>query len=235
MLIWFAVPGVFAGHYMTSHRDTIRELRTGEPVTAGALYDAILARREALDWTDSPAVWAEIGELRLILAALYPEEAAETDVVSDSISASRSAVEGSPTMPFAWLRMAEAMALRDGAEADINAQLMMAIVTAPQHAGMVRRRVELALFYWAQLDDRARQYSAGQVRIAAQQDPSALAEIVKRQNALREVMAILLTDNELLQEFTQVYYREQGIEQERAAEEEAAEAAADDDGETADQ
>lgn len=100
----------------------------------------------------------------------------------------------------------------------VDGPLAMAIVTGPWEANLTPTRVEMGLYFWRELSDFTRRLVAGQIFIAAQQQPERLAAVTRRQNALREVMAILLPDSALLQEFTRTYYYTQSIEAERAAE-----------------
>lgn len=251
MLVLIGGPRMMAGFELAAAQDVIREVRSGNPAAFQGVMHAIDTRRVAAAWDPGPRSQAELGELLLTLAVLDHPQAVElrTDLASEALEATRKSIIKSPTQPFAWTRYAQALALvtetaraeaglaGDAAASDVepseadstgaseitpvDGPLAMAIVTGPWEANLSPTRVEMGLYFWRQLSDFTRRLVAGQIFIAARQHPERLAAVTRRQNALREVMAILLPDDALLQEFTRVYYRTQSIEAERAAEEAA--------------
>lgn len=249
LLVLIGGPRMMAGFELAAAQDVIREVRSGNPSAFQGVMHAIDTRRIAAAWDPGPRSQAELGELLLTLAVLDHPQALELrgDLANEALEATRKSIIKSPTQPFAWTRYAQALALitetaraeaalsgdfaaSDSAPADeaaagtleitpVDGPLAMAIVTGPWEANLSPTRVEMGLYFWRQLSDFTRQLVAGQIFIAAQQHPERLAAVARRQNALREVMAILLPDDALLQEFTRVYYHTQSIEAERAAEE----------------
>jgi len=224
-----------AGFELSAAQDTVRRIRSATEVTVPAVNQAIETRRAAAKWDPGPRAQAELGEMLLTLAALdHPAaEDLRPQLAADSMAATRAALTKSPTQPFAWTRYAQAVALSTeldrataaaaGEEAPaedvapIDGPLSMAIVTGPWQASLVPTRVEMGLFFWYQLSDFTRRLAAGQIFIAAQIEPERLAEVTRRQNALREVMAILLVNDDLLQSFTRTYYYTQSIDAQRGA------------------
>jgi hypothetical protein len=234
-LILVAGPRMMAGFEFSTEQDAVRRIRGGTEVTVAAVNQAIQTRRDAAKWDPGPRAQAELGEMLLTLAALDHPAAEELrpQLADDSLAASRASLLKSPTQPFAWTRYAQALALRTeldriAAEAagiatqtegtPAEGALAMAIVTGPWQASLVPTRVEMGLYFWYDLSDFARRLVAGQIFIAARIDPERLAAVTKRQNALREVMALLLVDDELLQSFTRTYYYTQSIDALRGAE-----------------
>ena len=230
-LVLISWPRMMAGFDLADSQDTLRRIRGGEVTSFGAIHAAIGTRREAAARDPGPRAEAELGEMLLTLAALDDPRAEElrTDLADEAIAATRSALLKSPTQPFAWTRYAQALALKTEiarigsgepatAITPVDGPLSMAIVSGPWQASLVPTRVEMGLFFWYRLSDFTRRLIAGQIFIAARQDPDALAAVTRRQNALREVMAILLVEDDLLQEFTRVYYYTQSIDADQRAE-----------------
>lgn len=237
LLILIAGPRMMAGIELSSAQDVVRQMRSGQGATFQGLMQAIDTRRSAVRWDPGPRAQAELGEMLLTLAALDQPQAVEmrAELAAEAQAVTQAAIAKSPTQPFAWTRYTQALALRteteraqsgatadDGTLSPVDRPLAMAIVTGPWQADLVATRVEMGLYFWYRLSDFTRRLVAGQIFIAARQDPERLAAVTRRQNALREVMALLLVDDALLQDFTRTYYYTQSIDAERAAEEEAA-------------
>ncbi|MEZ5667851.1 MAG: hypothetical protein R3F55_10535 [Alphaproteobacteria bacterium] len=223
-----AGPRIMAGLELAESQDTLRRIRGSEQVNYGAIFEAIDTRRAAAARDPGPRAQAELGELLLTLAALDDPRAQELrpQLAEEAMAATRAALVKSPTQPFAWTRYTQALALKTeleraqgaaqaGTVAAVDGPLSMAIVTGPWQASLVPTRVEMGLYFWYRLSDFTRRLVAGQIFIAARQDPVALAAVTRRQNALREVMAILLAEDDLLQEFTRTYYYTQSIDAEQ--------------------
>jgi hypothetical protein len=237
LLVLIAGPRLMAGIELAGAQDVVREMRSGEGATFQGVMQAIDTRRDAVRWDPGPRAQAELGEMLLTLAALEQPQAVEmrAELAGEALATTRAAIVKSPTQPFAWTRYTQALALKTetermqagaaaeeaGAISPIDGPLAMAIVTGPWQAALVPTRVEMGLYFWYRLSDFTRRLVAGQIFIAARQDPERLAAVTRRQNALREVMAILLVEDELLQSFTRTYYYTQSIDAERAAEEAA--------------
>ena len=240
VLVLLVFPRFMAGVELSAEQDTVRRMRAGTTELAvGAINQAIQTRRDAARWDPGPRAQAELGEMLLTLAALEHPAAEELrpQLAEESLAATRASLIKSPTQPFAWTRYAQALALSTELEraaaqaagevlpaeetAPVDRPLSMAVITGPWQADLVPTRVEIGLFFWYRLSDFTRRLIAGQIFIAARIDPERLAEVTRRQNALREVMAILLVEDELLQRFTRTYYYTQSIEATHGNEEEA--------------
>ncbi|MGF1626890.1 MAG: hypothetical protein ACFCVH_18575 [Alphaproteobacteria bacterium] len=233
LLMLIAGPRVMAGIELAAAQDVMRQIRTGHGATFQGVMHAIDSRRAAARWDVGPRAQAELGEMLLTLAALDQPQAEEMrgELATEALTATRAAILRSPTQPFAWTRYTQALALKteterlqagtpveEGEISPIDGPLAMAIVTGPWQADLVATRVEMGLFFWYRLSDFTRRLVAGQIFIGARQNPEQLAAVTQRQNALTEVMAILLIDDTLLHEFTRVYYRTQSIDSRREAE-----------------
>ncbi len=232
LLVAIAGPRLMAGIQLAGAQDVVRQIRSGQGASFQGIMRAIDTRRAAARWDPGPRAQSELGEMLLTLAALDQPEAAElrAELAAEAQAATQAAILKSPTQPFAWTRYTQALALRtetervragaaaadDGGISPVDGPLAMAIVTGPWQAELVPTRVEMGLYFWYRLSDFTRRLVAGQIFIAARQDPERLAAVTRRQNALREVMAILLVENDLLQEFTRTYYYTQSIDRERS-------------------
>lgn len=236
VLVLIAGPRVLAGMKLAEAQDIVRQIRGGEVSTFQGIMHAIDTRRDAVRWDPGPRAQAELGEMLLTLAALDQPQAVEMrgELADSALAATRAALMLSPTQPFAWTRYSQALALKTESEraaagrvmaageiSPVDQPLAMAIVTAPWQSELVQTRVEMGLYFWYHLSEFTQRLVAGQMFIAARQDPVRLAAVTKRQNALTEVMAILLIDDELFEAFTNAYYYTQSIEQEQGREQEA--------------
>lgn len=238
IILLLAGPRIMTGLELSAAQDTVRRIRSAEEVTVAGVNQAIQSRREAAKWDPGPRAQSELGEMLLTLAALDHPAAEELrpQLAAESLAATRASLLKSPTQPFAWTRYAQALALsteldRIAGEAGgtveavegtpVDRPLSMAIVTGPWQASLVTTRVEMGLFFWYSLSDFTRRLVAGQIFIAARIAPERLAAVTRRQNALREVMALLLVDDALLQSFTRTYYYTQSIDAQRGAEDAA--------------
>lgn len=172
------------------------------------LQQAIAGQRAGLSWHDTADGWAALGALYVALAresTLAPRaRGAHYDL---AVTAVRNALVLSPAQPFAWFHYAYASLARDGAEARIDAPLIMSINAAPKEPSLVKQRIRIGFIAHRVLAPGTRDAVRSQVLIAARGGMPDLVRFAHRERAFAWVRTALADDTALRQEFDLAYLR----------------------------
>ena len=163
-------------------------------------------RRQALVYVVDGATQGDLALARLLQARRLPAGSRQRlAALDESIALSRAALARDPGASPLWLRLAEALLLREGIGPAPVGPLHRSIQTGPYVQGLVLGRIDLALILEPQLDDATRRDVQHQVMLIAGWKPDRLAEITRRRLALKFVRDTLEAEPSLLERFDAAY------------------------------
>ena len=210
LLLALAVPRFMAAAISAPYDQTMRDL--ADPAKVGtvspeAIKAAVLSRKRAVRWQDSPRLWSELGALQLEQAEAAGLNTAQgRELAARSMDSHRQGLTLDPVQPYAWLRMAKAELVVNGLTPALNPPLQMSVRTAPREPQLVLDRLELAFTVWPMLDKTTRAMMEEQVVIAARFYEKKLALMARRHQAL-DIVAEALREEEGLYRRVGFYYR----------------------------
>lgn len=210
LLVALAVPRFMAAAISAPYDQTLRDM--GDAAKAGsvsqeAISAAILSRKRALRWQDSPRLWTDLGALQLEQAeAAGLATPKGRELATRSLDSHRQGLALDPAQPYAWLRLAKAELVTTGMTPALNPPLQMSVRTAPREPQLVLDRLDLAFTVWPMLDKTTRAMMNEQIVIAARFYDKKLALMARRHQAL-DIVADALRDEEGLFHRVGFYYR----------------------------
>lgn len=199
ILIAMAAPRLVAGILMAPHDELARGLSRENIGGGEALAKASADYEEALSWDDEANSAAQLATFNYLLAQSvgFDSEAGKT-WLRRTLSAARRAVAGNPAQPYTWVQIALALERLEGTSERSVAALMESIRRGAMQPRLAVLRSGLALRAWPLLEQAERRLAAGQILLAAEVDPAALASVVPSPSLWRVVQDVLLPTPDLL-------------------------------------
>jgi len=185
---------------------SLHRLASQKPLSQGELDDLARTRRQALVYVADGATQGDLALARLLQARRLPSGSRQRIAALDeSIALLRAALSRDPGAAPLWLRLAEALLLREGVGPAPVGPLHRSVQTAPYMQGLVLGRLDLALILEPHLDDATRRDVQHQVLLIAAWKPDRLAEIARRRLSLKFVRGTLESEPALLERFDSAY------------------------------
>ena len=188
LLLGLAAPRLLGGIAQVPGEPIMAAVRQHLDVPLGDLRWAVQSRSTATEWLDSGDLWADAGQVELLLAAQPGQnlEQRQRWLVAAK-NALRHAVTAAPANGGAWLRLAYVSFLL-GERDNVRAPLAMSLATLPYEPGIAQTRIDLALSVWSRLTEADRAAIIRQVAQSAASDRAA-TEAVIRYRGLMGIMA----------------------------------------------
>ncbi len=200
LLIAMAAPRLVAGLLMAPHDELVRGLSRGALGNGQALAEASADYEAALTWDDEANSAAQLATLDYLLAqSVGFDSDGGRAWLQRCLAAARRAVADNPSQPYSWVQIAIALERLEGASVRSVAALMESIRRGAYQPRLAVLRSGLALRAWPLLGVEERRLAAGQILLAAQVDPAALASVVPSPSLWRVVQDSLLATPDLLQ------------------------------------
>ncbi|MEX2454989.1 MAG: hypothetical protein WD470_09810, partial [Rhodospirillaceae bacterium] len=201
-----AAPRFIGGAAMAPYEDILRSTaRGGKTPTAPALDAAREGARVSLAWFDYNRTRLRLGAFELVGAGLATTPNARRAALDRSIGSLRAGLARAPGDAYGWLQLAQALRVRDGATADLEAALRMSLRTAPYEHRLIVPRIEIAFGAWAALAPDLRAAFRPQIVRAVDTAPVQLARATRRYFALRQVREALAGSPVHMERFNIVY------------------------------
>jgi hypothetical protein len=199
VLIAMAAPRLVAGLLIAPHDELVRGLSRETIGKGPALAEASADYEAALTWDDEANSAAQLATLDYLLAqSVGFESEAGLTWLRRTLAAARRAVAGNPAQPYTWVQIALALERLEGTSERSVAALMESIRRGAFQPRLAVLRSGLALRAWPLLEAEERRLAAGQILLAAEVDPAALAAVVPSPSLWRVVQDSLLGVPDLL-------------------------------------
>ncbi|HKY95640.1 MAG TPA: hypothetical protein VJL84_10055, partial [Kiloniellales bacterium] len=138
--------------------------------------------------------------LYFVAASQFPaDRVLRQDFLRRAVQRDRETLQRAPAQPYAWARLALALANLEGDSETARQALAQSLRRAAWQPPLARLRAGMGLRYWWQLDAETRELVRVQVRLAAEVDPQGLAGVVPTPALWAVVEEALVDRPELLQ------------------------------------
>jgi hypothetical protein len=179
LILWLAVPRIFASALLVLRDPVIERMVAGERVSEAELLGLMASRELALGWVEDRDTHNERGTALTSLAFEQAERAAGTAMLERAVDAIRAGLAVAPADPKDWVQLAHLLVLLEG---DLKRQAAEALlfsmrIGAFQAPDLVRRRLYWALAHWTFYDESERRQIGEQIRLAWRAAPGELADL----------------------------------------------------------
>ena len=210
VLAVLAVPQLLAAIARVGGDTVVAGLAEGHQPTPQAASWAARSRVAATRWWPLPEDIADISLLEIVDArSMDPAtQAGQRRLKLDrAVGRAREALAVANGNPFIWMRLAEAMFLRDGIAPGVADALVMSMERGPTVQALVLPRLEMAFVLDSVLTEEQRAVVNEQIRLAALWQPEWLVASTRRRYALAIVRAGLQATPERLAQFNEAWDR----------------------------
>jgi hypothetical protein len=168
VILWLALPRVFASALLAARDPVIGRMVAGERVAETELLGLLASRELALGWVEDRDIHNERGTALTSLAFEQVEGAGRTALLERAVDALRAGLAVAPADPKDWMQLGYLLVLLEG---DITPKAAPAFLFsirtgAFQAPDLIRDRLFWALAHWAFYDEQERRQIGEQIRLA---------------------------------------------------------------------
>jgi hypothetical protein len=179
LLLWLALPRVFASTLLVLRDPIIDRMVAGERVPEPELLGLIASRELALSWVEDRDTHNERGTALTSLALEQADSAAGTAMLEGAVEAIRAGLAVAPADPKDWMQLGYLLVLLDG---DVTREAARAFLFsirtgAFQDPDFLHRRLFWTLAHWTFYDEQELRQIGEQIRLAWRAAPGALADL----------------------------------------------------------
>ena len=198
-------PHFISGAIKAPYEDTLRDIARGKTVPPVIIAETETALRVSQKWVQTGEISIALGGMRFLVARNAQSAVAQRATLDQSISALKRGLSRRPAQPYAWLQLAQAERVRNGATPSLEKYLDFSMRIAPWEHRLVLPRLNVALGAWSALSDPFKARLPGQFERAIDTAPLQLAKVARRNFALRAVRKMLAASPVHLERFLIVY------------------------------
>ncbi len=202
-----AFPRLVSALYAAPANMIIAKLDKNDPgLTPGELLAARQALHYSLAWEMDGGTGIKLARVTLSLAARQFRTGSDpTQLIDETIEASRGGLRLAPAQARGWLLLAEATLAKTSDPGMIAPFLIESVRASPHDIWLAPNRAELGLRSWAWLEPQAREMISDQIRLTAWRWPERTVAIARRAGDPGPVREALAGDIEKLRRFDALY------------------------------
>ena len=179
LILWLALPRVFASALLAMRDPVIERMVAGERVSEAELLGLMASRELALSWVEDREIHNERGTALTSLAFEQTKDAAGMAMLEGAVDAIRAGLAVAPADPKDWMQLGYLQVLLEG---DITREAAQAFLVAIrtgafQDPDCLRRRLFWTLAHWTFYDAGERRRIGEHIRLAWRVAPGALADL----------------------------------------------------------
>ena len=165
MLLVLGVPRTIAAFIAIPGSVVLDKIQELDVVTVEELQMLIATQHRELVWNNSGRLQTDMGLSQILLAEKYGQnDSRRIEAIGKAIKSLKVGLSKAPANPFAWTRLAYALALKDGVSAQSIAALILGTELAPFEPRLAFARISFGFAAWRHLQPSERELIFRQVR-----------------------------------------------------------------------